>query len=254
MIQAAIEQLLPALVVGALLTVRGLAFRAARRLDDFGPLADRSQSPAYSPRAELLPAPMMAIGVWYLVTGLACLALAEGEHAFSPWAMGLPFEGGTIACRTAHSFSKDERCDRLSPNRAKAALPTKGSTASSMRKRGSSVLTSLVTHPKGLLFGDLKQLCNVTDGNLSQHLQVLEEAGLVRNRQKLRKQPPSNAVQDHGRRPQTLLQYLDVLEQVVRDAAVPSTEAPPASAGGRLLRGEMKTIFLSINFVMQSYF
>src|SRR4029453_8297009 len=41
------------------------------------------------------------------------------------------------------------------------------------------VLTSLVAHPKGLLFGDLKQLCKLTDGNLSRHLQVLEEAGLV---------------------------------------------------------------------------
>ena len=42
-----------------------------------------------------------------------------------------------------------------------------------------SVLTSLVAHPKGLVFGDLKQLCGLTDGNLSRHLQVLEEAGLI---------------------------------------------------------------------------
>ena len=42
-----------------------------------------------------------------------------------------------------------------------------------------SVLTSLVTHPKGLVFGDLKEMCGLTDGNLSRHLQVLEEAGLI---------------------------------------------------------------------------
>src|SRR5436190_92180 len=42
-----------------------------------------------------------------------------------------------------------------------------------------SVLTSLVAHPKGLVFGDLKHMCGLTDGNLSRHLQVLEEAGLV---------------------------------------------------------------------------
>jgi len=42
-----------------------------------------------------------------------------------------------------------------------------------------SVLTSLVAHPKGLLFADLKQLCALTDGNLSRHLQVLQEAKLV---------------------------------------------------------------------------
>ena len=42
-----------------------------------------------------------------------------------------------------------------------------------------SILTSLIAHSKGLLFGDLKQLCGLTDGNLSRHLQVLQEAGLV---------------------------------------------------------------------------
>src|SRR5438309_1496763 len=42
-----------------------------------------------------------------------------------------------------------------------------------------SVLTSLVSHPKGLSFVDLKELCALTDGNLSRHLKVLEEANLV---------------------------------------------------------------------------
>src|SRR5580700_7962112 len=42
-----------------------------------------------------------------------------------------------------------------------------------------SVLTSLVTHQKGLVFGDLKRLCGLTDGNLSRHLKVLEEAELI---------------------------------------------------------------------------
>src|SRR3954467_6802351 len=41
------------------------------------------------------------------------------------------------------------------------------------------VLTSLVAHPKGLVFGNLKQMCALTDGNLSRHLQVLVEANLI---------------------------------------------------------------------------
>src|SRR4029453_18836085 len=41
------------------------------------------------------------------------------------------------------------------------------------------LLTSLKAHPRGLAFADLKQLCGLTDGNLSRHLQVLQEAGLV---------------------------------------------------------------------------
>ena len=42
-----------------------------------------------------------------------------------------------------------------------------------------SVLTSLISHPKGLTFNDLKQLCSLTDGNLSRHLSVLEKDGMV---------------------------------------------------------------------------
>lgn len=82
-----------------------------------------------------------------------------------------------------------------------------------------SVLTSLITSPKGLTFGDLKQLCSLTDGNLSRHLSVLETAKMV------------EIVKGHERnRPQTIcritpsgrrryLEYLSTLEQVVRDAA-----------------------------------
>src|SRR5579863_3945593 len=41
------------------------------------------------------------------------------------------------------------------------------------------IMTSLATHPNGLLFADLKQLCSLTDGNLSRHLQVLQNSNLV---------------------------------------------------------------------------
>ena len=41
------------------------------------------------------------------------------------------------------------------------------------------ILTSLVTHHKGLSFVQLKNLCNLTDGNLSRHVKVLSEAGFI---------------------------------------------------------------------------
>src|SRR5580698_5982548 len=41
------------------------------------------------------------------------------------------------------------------------------------------LLTSLMAHPKGLAFADLKQLCGLTGGNLSRDLGVLQEAGVV---------------------------------------------------------------------------
>jgi len=42
-----------------------------------------------------------------------------------------------------------------------------------------SILTSLIANRRGLLFSDLKQLCALSDGNLSRHLQVLQEAKLI---------------------------------------------------------------------------
>jgi DNA-binding MarR family transcriptional regulator len=81
------------------------------------------------------------------------------------------------------------------------------------------VLTSLVAHPKGLVFGDLKQMCALTDGNLSRHLAVLEEAGLIDIAKGYDHNRPQTVcrITAEGRR--RYLAYLAVLEQVVRDAA-----------------------------------
>jgi DNA-binding transcriptional ArsR family regulator len=82
-----------------------------------------------------------------------------------------------------------------------------------------SVLTSLVAHPKGLLFGDLKQLCGLTDGNLSRHLQVLQEAALVEIAKAFEHSRPQTLCRITARGRKRYLEYLGVLEQVVRDAA-----------------------------------
>jgi DNA-binding transcriptional ArsR family regulator len=91
-----------------------------------------------------------------------------------------------------------------------------------------SVLTSLITHIKGLAFGELKQLCGLTDGNLSRHLQVLEEAGLVSVVKAIEQNRPLTLcrVTAVGRR--RYIDYLSVLEQVVVDAecAVKGGEKP----------------------------
>ncbi len=82
-----------------------------------------------------------------------------------------------------------------------------------------SVLTSLISHPKGLLFNDLKQLCGLTDGNLSRHLQILQDARLVETRKSFEANRPQTTcrITAEGRR--QFLEYLGVLERVVRDAA-----------------------------------
>ena len=82
-----------------------------------------------------------------------------------------------------------------------------------------SVLTSLVAHPKGLVFGDLKHMCGLTDGNLSRHLQVLEEAGLVDIEKGYDRNRPKTVVRITAQGRTRYLDYLTVLEQVVSDAA-----------------------------------
>jgi DNA-binding MarR family transcriptional regulator len=97
-----------------------------------------------------------------------------------------------------------------------------------------SVLTSLVAHPKGLVFGDLKKLCALTDGNLSRHLQVLEEAKLVKIEKGYDHNRPQTVcrITEQGR--QRYLDYLKVLERVVRDAADAAKRGAAAGALGRL--------------------
>ena len=96
-----------------------------------------------------------------------------------------------------------------------------------------SVLTSLVAHPKGLVFGDLRRLCGLTDGNLSRHLQVLQEAGLVEITKGFEKNRPQTVcrITPDGRR--RYLDYLTILEGVVRDAA-------DAAKAGALHSGQLK--------------
>ena len=98
-----------------------------------------------------------------------------------------------------------------------------------------SVLTSLIAHPKGLVFGDLKQMCGLTDGNLSRHLQVLQEAGLVAIEKGYDHNRPQTVVRISPAGKQRYLDYLAVLEQVVRDAAS-AAKGAGASASLRKLK------------------
>jgi hypothetical protein len=95
MIHTATEQFIPAGVAGTLLTV--VLYRVG--LDVLWMLPGLWQiifSLGFIASCRSLPKPMFAIGVWYLASGLACLAYANGEHALSPWAMALPFGVGQL--------------------------------------------------------------------------------------------------------------------------------------------------------------
>src|ERR1700678_369973 len=82
-----------------------------------------------------------------------------------------------------------------------------------------SLLTSLLTHPKGLWFGELKDLCALTDGNLNRHLLVVEQAKLFIFTKALggSRTQTRCRITALGRR--RYLEYLAVLEQVIVDGA-----------------------------------
>lgn len=79
------------------------------------------------------------------------------------------------------------------------------------------ILICLAGQVKGVLFGELKRLCALTDGNLSRHLDVLHEGGIIEIWKGF-----------DGRRPQTLCRlsaagrrrvraYMRELARVVED-------------------------------------
>ncbi len=95
------------------------------------------------------------------------------------------------------------------------------------------ILTSLIAHPKGLAFADLKQLCALTDGNLSRHLQVLEEARLVEVSKTFEGRRPLTTCRLTRLGRQRFIEYIAVLERVVREAAEAAGRS--GAAAGRLV-------------------
>ena len=80
------------------------------------------------------------------------------------------------------------------------------------------LLTSLAARAEGILFTELKELCQLTDGNLSRHLTVLQEAGLVEIWKGFKGKRPQTLCRltDDGRK--RFLDYVAVLGAVVSDA------------------------------------
>jgi DNA-binding HxlR family transcriptional regulator len=97
-----------------------------------------------------------------------------------------------------------------------------------------SVLTSLITNPKGLTFGDLKQMCSLTDGNLSRHLRVLEKGEMIEIVKGYERNRPQTLCRITTSGSKRYLDYLATLEQVVRDAAQRTKIARESSVEQRL--------------------
>ena len=95
MIFGTLEQFLPAAVAGALLTA--VLFRFSPESVPLLPgLWQILFALGVFASGRMLPRSLFAAGVWYLLTGLASLAVAGGPAALSPWTMGLPFGLGQL--------------------------------------------------------------------------------------------------------------------------------------------------------------
>lgn len=89
------------------------------------------------------------------------------------------------------------------------------------------ILTALRTRAEGLGFAELKALCSLTDGNLSRHLTVLQESGLVAIRKGMQGTRPLTSAKLTSRGRKEFDAYIEELQRVIQDAGIriaPSSE------------------------------
>ena len=112
MISTAVEQFLPAGIVGVLLTLVLVRF-APEALWMLPGLWQVLFSLGVFASARFLPRATYAVGGWYLLTGLACLTLGREQHLLSPWAMALPFGLGQLLAAAVLQWSQTRGDDDL---------------------------------------------------------------------------------------------------------------------------------------------
>lgn len=119
---------------------------------------------------------------------------------------------------TRRKNSKSEQANAKTPNVKGGRFSYEGLDRVMHEKARLGILASLAAHERGLLFNDLKQLCTLTDGNLSRHLGVLNQAGLVeiwKGTTGARPQTMYRLTRDGRLR---FAEYISVLEKVIADA------------------------------------
>lgn len=82
-----------------------------------------------------------------------------------------------------------------------------------------NIMAELCGTADGLTFSELKKRCALTDGNLSRHLQSLEEGGAVKIKKTFADSKPLTTAFASGRGRESFLEYLSTLEEVLKQAA-----------------------------------
>lgn len=95
-----------------------------------------------------------------------------------------------------------------------------------------SILVSLNTRPDGVLFAELRELCSLTDGNLSRHLEVLRGADLIELWKGYSGKRPQTLVRLTAGGRERFLSYLAELQQVLQDARAAGATEKSTSKNG----------------------
>jgi DNA-binding MarR family transcriptional regulator len=90
------------------------------------------------------------------------------------------------------------------------------------------ILTALLPHKTGLAFNELKELCDLTDGNLARHLERLEDSGMVTVVKTKGDGRPKTTVRMTPTGRTKFLDYLGELEAIVAGAIAVGKLAPAA--------------------------
>jgi DNA-binding transcriptional ArsR family regulator len=102
-----------------------------------------------------------------------------------------------------------------------------------------AIISALAAAVDGLSFSELKEACDLTDGNLNRHLKALEEDAIIAQHKDTRegKRPRTTVtLTPEGRK--RFVKYLATLEEVLAQAAASVGSPSPSLAIPRLQPGQ----------------
>lgn len=111
MILMAVEQFLPSVGAGALISIV-LMHLVPSNIWMLPGLWQITYSLGVFASCRFLPKPMAAAGLWYLVTGLVCIGLGD-TRALSPWTMGIAYGVGQLIVAAVLLWGSKEDRDEI---------------------------------------------------------------------------------------------------------------------------------------------
>lgn len=81
-----------------------------------------------------------------------------------------------------------------------------------------AIVSALAASDKGLSFSELRESCDLTDGNLNRHLKMLEEEKIIKHKKVLAEGRARTIISLTAAGKRRFLDYLNALEIVLKDA------------------------------------